>query len=132
MKKKIKYCLLPLLLIFLIGCSAKVTEEDLIDGYWVATAGYKDGEPEGEPYCSPVVTDGLEFKDEETVYVEAYDTDFSYWLEDNGDGIEIHLRGGKYGHYLSYYIDKITDHEFGLLGKGDIQSEESCYLERQY
>jgi hypothetical protein len=132
MKKKMKYCLLPLLFIILIGCSAKVTEEDLIEGYWVATAGYQDGEPEGEPYCLDVVTDGLEFRSDNTVFVEVYDSDFSYWLEDNGDGIEIHFRGEEFGLYLSYYIDKISENEVGLTGKGDTQSEESCYLERQY
>ncbi|WP_164217731.1 hypothetical protein [Virgibacillus sp. YIM 98842] len=107
-----------------------MTEEDLIGGYWIGTAGYEDGEPAGEPNCMPF-DDGIEFKDKETVYVETYDTDFSYWLEDNGDGIEIHFRGEELGIYLSFYIDKINEDDIGLLGKEDIQSEESCYLERQ-
>jgi hypothetical protein len=87
----------------------------------------KIGEPAGEPYCSPVVTDGLEFKDEETVYVEAFEIDFSYWLEDNGDGIEIHFRGEELGIYLSFYIDKISEDEIGLLGKGDIQRKNHVF-----
>ncbi|WP_461183767.1 hypothetical protein [Virgibacillus kimchii] len=107
-----------------------MTEKDLIDGYWKGTAGYEEGEAVGEPNCMPF-DDGIEFKDEETVYVEAYETDFSYWLEENSDGIEIHFRGEELGIYLSFYIDKINEDEVGLLGKGDIQSEESCYLERE-
>ncbi|WP_461183142.1 hypothetical protein, partial [Virgibacillus kimchii] len=91
---------LPLLFTILIGCSANVTKEDLIGGYWVATAGYQDGEPVGESYCFPSVDYGLEFKDEETVYVEAYESDFAYWLEEN-DGMKIEIRGRDHGINLS-------------------------------
>lgn len=125
---KVRY-LLPLLFIFLIGCSAEITEEDLIGGYWIGTAGYKDGEPEGDPYCLPFIIEGLEFKDESTVYAEDYDRDFEYWLEDSKNGTVINFRGKN--HYVSYYIDMIDEDEIGLTGEGEIQQKESCYLERQ-
>lgn len=127
---RMKYFLIPLFILVLVGCSAEVSEENLIGGYWIGTAGYKDGEPAGEPNCMPFA-DGIEFKDEESVYVEAYERDFTYWLEDNNDGIVINFRGEDLGIYLNFYIDKINENEIGLIGKGDIQSEESCYLERQ-
>ena len=128
-----KYCLLlSLLLIILIGCSAKVTEEDLIDGYWIGTAGYEDGKPAGEPYCATSVANGLEFIDQDTVYVEAYKSDFEYWLEDNDTGMEIHLAGDDQGIYLIYEIDKISENEIGLMSNKNVRpEEESCYLERQ-
>ncbi|TXL66747.1 hypothetical protein FHP05_05020 [Cerasibacillus terrae] len=75
---KVKYFITPFIALLLIGCNAKVTEEDLIGDYWVPTAGYKDGEPKGEPYGSSVISEALKFKDENTVYVEAYDRDFTY------------------------------------------------------
>ena len=129
---KMKYNLLAFLFIILTGCSTKVTEEDLIDGYWIATAGYQDGKPEGEPYCATSVAYGLEFKDEKTVYVEAYESDFEYWLEDNNSGVEIHLAGDDLGIYLIYDIDKVSENEIGLTSDKNVRpEEESCYLERQ-
>jgi len=124
------YLLIPttLILLVLIGCSPKITEEDLIGGYWVGTAGYKDGKPEGTPYCFPFA-EGIEFKNNETVYVEALDEDYKYWLEEGENGTIINFRGGH--HYLSYYVDKINDDELGLVGEDDFQKGESCYLERQ-
>lgn len=38
---KVKYFITPFIALLLIGCNAKVTEEDLIGDYWVPTAGYK-------------------------------------------------------------------------------------------
>lgn len=125
-----KYYLFPFVFLIMIGCSAEATEDDLIGGYWIGTAGYKDGEPEGDSYCTPFA-EGLMFKDEDTVYVEDYDRELEYWLEDNNDGIEIHFRGESAGTYLRYYIDKIDEDEIGLKGIGDLQKKESCYLERQ-
>ena len=124
-----KYCIIPLFLLFLIGCSSNITEEDLIGGYWIGTAGYKDGKPVGEPYCVPLVIEGLEFKEDGVVYVEDYEEDFEYWLRKSKNGIVLNFRGEH--HYLSYFIDKINDNEIGLTGKGDIQKKESCYLERK-
>jgi len=114
--------------LFLIGCSGTINEDDLIGGTWVGIAGYKDGKPEGEPYCAPF-DEGIKFKDDGYVYIEDYDEDFEYWLEKKKNGIALYFRGEN--HYLSYFIDKINDNEIGLTGKGDIQKKESCYLERK-
>ncbi|HLR51454.1 MAG TPA: hypothetical protein VK072_01080 [Candidatus Avamphibacillus sp.] len=130
MNKLSYYLSLSTILIFLtfIGCSPKIAEEDLVGGYWIGTAGYKDGKPEGTPYCFPF-EEGIEFKDNETVHIEAYDKDYKYWLESDKVGTIINFRGGH--DYLSYYIDKINDDALGLVGEGDFQEGESCYLERQ-
>src|SRR5690625_4635327 len=124
------YLLLSTILFFLIliGCGPKITEEDLMGGYWIGTTGYKDGKPDGRPYCFPF-EEGIEFKDQKTVYVEAYDEDYEYWLESDKVGTIINFRGGH--DYLSYYVDKINDDELGLVGEGDYQEGESCYLELQ-
>ena len=124
-----KYCHIPLFLLFLIGCSANITEEDLIGGYWVGTAGYKDGKPVGEPYCLTIVTEGLVFKEDGVVYVEEFDEDFEYWLKKNKNGMVLNFRGEH--HYISYIVDKINDNEIGLVGEDDFPKNESCYLERK-
>lgn len=67
-----KSCLLLLFIILLTGCGKDVTKDYLIDGHWVGTAGYKGEEIEGDPYCAPF-DGGMEFKDEDTVYVDAYE-----------------------------------------------------------
>jgi len=126
---KMKYSLLFLLFLILIGCSSKITEEDLIGGYWIGTAGYQDGKPEGEPYCLYYVIAGLEFKDEETVYVEGYEKNFEYVLEDGKNGMKIIFSDEN--HYDSYYIDKVSENEIGLVGGTEMKKEESCYLEQQ-
>ena len=126
--KNLKLCLL-LLFALLIGCSSKVTGADLIGGYWLGTAGYEDGKPKGDPYCAPF-SEGLEFKDETTVYVEAYDRDFEYELVDGKHGRIIEFTGKGLGLYLRYYIDKVTEDALGLRGVGELQEDESCYLER--
>ncbi|MBU5465329.1 hypothetical protein KQI49_00615 [Virgibacillus sp. MSJ-26] len=124
-----KYYLIPLFLLFLIGCSETINEEDLIDGTWIGTAGYKDGKPEGEPYCTPI-DEGIIFKDDGYVYIEAYDEDFEYWLKKSKHGgMTLNFRGEH--HYLSYIVDKINDNEIGLVGEDDYQKDESCYLERK-
>ena len=113
---------------FLIGCSETINEEDLIGGTWIGTAGYKDGKPKGDPYCTPF-DEGIKFKDDGDVYIEAYDEDFEYWLEKNKNGMVLNFRGEH--HYLSYIVDKINDNEIGLVGEDDYQKDESCYLERK-
>lgn len=122
-----KYYLFPFVFLIMIGCSAEATEDDLIGGYWIGTAGYEDGEPEGDPYCTPFA-EGLEFKDEDTVYVEDYDKDLEYWFEERNNRTVIYFSGER--DYRSYYIDKINKNEIGLRGTGS-REKESCYLERQ-
>ena len=123
---RMRYVLIFIILIILIGCSTDdITEEDLIGGEWVVTAGYKDGKPEGEPNCTPSVNPGLEFKDEETVYSKGYERDFNYSLEERKEGNSIYLEGIV---HRIYYIEKISEDEFGLKGT---YNDESCYFKRQ-
>ena len=126
----VKYSLLFSILICLVSCSKDdIPKEDLIGGEWIATAGYKDGKPEGEPYCSSSISSGIEFKDNETVYSEEYDRELSYWIEKSEEGPVIYFDGFDFGIYRSYYIEKVNEDEVGL--SGDIREEENCYLERQ-
>src|SRR5690625_1429514 len=122
MKKKIM--LIPLLLL-LIGCSQKVTEEDLIGGKWIGTAGYVDGKAEGEPNCYPF-QDGIEFKNDDTVYVETYERDFEYRL--NKKGVE--LAFFDITRIYNYHIKTIDEDEIVLEGSG-LSKGNSCVLERK-
>ncbi|HLR52658.1 MAG TPA: hypothetical protein VK072_07285 [Candidatus Avamphibacillus sp.] len=126
MKKKY---LLILFIIFLAACSEDVTEDYLIGGHWVGTAGYEDEEIEGESQCPPL-DEGMEFKDEDTVYIDAYERDFEYWLLENDDRLIIEFYDKNIS-LRSYYITRISDDEMGFIGIGDIQNGESCYLERK-
>jgi len=110
--------------IILMGCNAKITEDDLIGGYWSVTSGYKDG----KPYCKDFLSGGLEFKDKETVYGEEFNEDFKYKLEKRKHGLAIEFIR-KDIHY-SYYIDKINKDEIGLIGVEGFQEDQSCYLKR--
>lgn len=67
-----------LFILILIGCSQKVTEEVLIDGTWIATSGYEDGEEKGDPDCYPF-EEGIQFK-EDTVFVETSGKDIEYLI----------------------------------------------------
>lgn len=123
---RLKYCFLLAIMIIPLGCSADdITEEDLIGGEWVATAGYKEGEPEGESYCSPSVDSGLEFKDEETVYSKGYEREFNYKLEKRKEGLSLYVEAAL---TQVYYIEKISEDEFGLRG---IYDDQNCYFEHQ-
>ncbi|MEI3612518.1 hypothetical protein [Pseudogracilibacillus sp. SO30301A] len=95
----------------LIGCSQKVTEESLIEGTWIGTSGYEDEEEEGEPNCYPF-EDGIEFKSEDTVYVETYDRDFDYWLSDKETTITFLDKS----RYYSYDIKKNGEDKIILEG----------------
>ena len=124
---KSKFYLFPLLLLILVGCHSEITQEDLIGGYWIGTAGYKDGEPKGQPYCTPFA-EGLKFKDGGTVYIEDYDENLEFWLDKRENKAVIYFSGEQ--DYRSYYIDKINENEIGLRGTGS-REKESCYLERE-
>jgi len=110
MKKKY---LLILFIIFLAACSEDVTEDYLIGGHWVGTAGYEDEEIEGESQCPPL-DEGMEFKDEDTVYIDAYDRDFEYWLLENDDRLIIEFYDKNIS-LRSYYITRISDDEMGFI-----------------
>jgi len=70
-----------LLLITLLGCGTKITEEDLIGGTWVATTGYEKSKVKDIPYCMDFIMGGLEFKDEGIVYGAFFDEDYTYYLK---------------------------------------------------
>ena len=113
------------LLFIFNGCSQKVTEKDLIGGKWIGTAGYVDGKAEGEPNCYPF-QDGIEFKDDDTVYVETYEREFEYRL--NKKGVE--LAFFDITRSYSYQIKKVDEDELGLEGLG-VSEDNTCILERK-
>lgn len=118
-----------ILVIFLIGCSDEITEKHLIGGHWIGTAGILDGEKSGEPSCYPF-HEGIKFNDDKTVYVDEYEREFEYKLKETENGTIIDLYDEDRALY-SYYITKLSENEIGLMGEGDIQADESCYLERE-
>lgn len=124
-----KSCLLIFFIIFLTGCSKDVTEDYLIGGNWVGTAGYEDEKIEGDPYCD-LFDEGIEFKNENIVYVDAYERDFKYRLRKNDAGFVIEFYDPNRD-LFSYHITRISDDEMGFIGIGDIQDGESCYLQRK-
>lgn len=121
-------------MLILIGCS--VQTEDLINGTWMATKGYQNGEVQGEATCYPF-QEGVEFKDEGTAFIEVFDRDFEYELRNrykeivfndsgpvdstNEDSITMSHR---------YTIKKISDDEIVLEGQG-LSEGKNCLLERQ-
>lgn len=110
--------------ILLTGCSQRITEEDLIGGNWVATAGYEDGETGEEPNCYPF-EDGLEFKDKEAAYNESFERNFEYILEEEGEKVTFFDVSFTY----SYQINKISENEIVLEGLYTNEGE-GCTLER--
>src|SRR5699024_185971 len=115
--RKVKY--LPFLLfLILLACNAKITEEYLIGGYWVGTAGYEEGRPEGKPACLSLVTDGLEFIDENTAYSEGYDSVLGFQLEKQEKGVAVVFN--REGTYYSYYIDWIRDRKSTRLNSSHV------------
>ncbi len=119
-----KTLVLTILLLLLIGCSQKVTEEELIEGTWIGTSGYEDGEEEGDSNCYPF-EDGIEFKSEDTVYVETYDRDFDYWLSDKETTITFLDKS----RFYSYDIKKHGEDKIILEGLFSHEGH-SCVMER--
>lgn len=73
-----KNLFIPILFILiLMGCSQKMTEEVISDGTWIATSGYEKGEEKGDPDCYPF-EEGIQFIDEDTVFVETSGKDIEY------------------------------------------------------
>ncbi|HLR52657.1 MAG TPA: hypothetical protein VK072_07280 [Candidatus Avamphibacillus sp.] len=130
--------LIPFFLI-LIGCSAEETEDDLIGGNWIATAGYQDSEAEGEPNCYPF-QDGIAFKDKDIVYVETHKRDFEYQPNKNTEGYEINFRDSgpdsesptphnSSATFYRHHIKMITEDEIAFEGQ-NLAEGNACYLER--
>lgn len=90
-----KCSLLLVFIIFITGCSKSVTNDYLIGGHWVETAGYINEEVTGDPLCPPF-DDGIEFINEDTVFVDEYGEDFDYHLRkaDEEVVIEFHDPNG--------------------------------------
>src|SRR5690625_2674328 len=120
--------LLLMIVIIMGGCSNVITEDQLIGDRWVPKSGYKDGEATGEPLCPPF-DKGIEFKDEETVYVESGNKDFRYHLRESDDGMEIifYNPNGEID-FLKVFIE--NDDNLVLLGAG-ISENHNCYFERE-
>lgn len=128
MRKYSLFFVISILSIILAGCNELVTTEDLIGGKWVPKSGYNDGEATGEALCPPF-DKGIEFKDEETVYVESGDKDFRYSLRESDDGMEISLYNPN-GELDIFKIIIENENNLALTGFGDSKSY-NCYFERE-
>jgi len=116
------------LLFFFLGETSKITEEDLIGGEWVATAGYKNGKAEGEPVCTDYLMEGLEFKQDGVAYGGKLDEKFEYSVKYSEEGTKIIFITKN--SYYSYYIDKVSKDEIGLVGGLESLNNHSCYFKR--
>ncbi|GAB3808499.1 hypothetical protein [Virgibacillus kimchii] len=131
-----KLNLLFLILLFTVGCDETVAEEDIIDGKWIATAGFEDGEVIGEASCSPFQY-GIEFIDQDTVYVEWVGREFKYWLSENEEGSTITFEddfsdslSSEPGSDIYFFqIKMLNTNEMVLEGDG-MREGHNCYLER--
>lgn len=128
MRKHYMFFVISILLIVLGGCNELITKEDLIGGKWVPKSGYKGGEPRGKPLCPPF-DKGIEFKDEETVYVENGDKDFKYNLRESDDGMEVSFYNPN-GELDILKIMIENENNLVLTGFGDSEAF-NCYFERE-
>lgn len=119
-----KVITLILFLLMLMGCSQKMTEEALIEGNWIATSGYEDGEEKGDPNCYPF-EEGIQFKDEDSVFVETFDRDFEYIFSKKDSTITFFNNSRIY----SYDIKKISEDKIVFIGLSSYEGR-SCVLER--
>ncbi len=120
--------LLMIVIIVMGGCGNVITEDQLIGGTWLLTNGYEDGEIGGDPVC-PGYEEGMEFIDEENVYVIAQEKEFVYRLRESDEGMKIEF------YHPNGVIDffKITmenENGFGLNGSG-MSKTRNCYFERE-
>ncbi|MFS0750400.1 hypothetical protein [Oceanobacillus sp. 1P07AA] len=115
------------ILLLLIGCKSEVPKEYLVGGTWVATAGYENGEAEGDPQCHTVIS--MTFKNNNLVYIEYPDQEFEYSFEEDKKDRVIF-----YSEYLSlnmrYDIKLIDDDAMAIAGVGGFE-DQVCYMERQ-
>ncbi|MFS0750399.1 hypothetical protein [Oceanobacillus sp. 1P07AA] len=122
-----KVIFLIFILLLLVGCEEYITIDYLQEGNWVATAGYEGGEVDGNPEC-PIIR-GLNFIDENMVYIEHIAEEFEYTISEERDG------------QISFYSDSLSKRmwfdttiidENGIVIEGQGQMEDQvCYLERQ-
>lgn len=136
MNKSVLFILL--LMLILTGCNSKTIKEDLIGGTWVATSGYEDAKAQGDANCYPF-QEGMEFNDEQNVYIKARDRSFEYELNDKGTEITFRDSGpnpssekensNSITTYHRYKIKKISADEIALNGQS-LAEGNSCVLER--
>ncbi|MEI3614656.1 hypothetical protein [Pseudogracilibacillus sp. SO30301A] len=119
--------LLFMIIIVMGGCGNVITEDQLIGGTWLVTNGYEDGEIGGDPVC-PGYEEGMEFIDEEKVYVFAEEKEISYSLSESDEGMEITFF---YPNDIDFYkITMENEDAFGLNGSG-MSKTRNCYFERE-
>src|SRR5699024_1717794 len=110
------------------GCSEMITEEQLIGGKWLVTNGYEDEEIGGDPVCPPF-DEGLEFIDQENVYVIASEEEFGYRLRESDGGMELEFLNPN-GEVDYFKITLENEDAFGLNGSG-MSKKRNCYFERE-
>ncbi len=110
------------------ACSNVITEDQIIGGKWLVTNGYEDGEIGGEPLC-PAFDEGMEFIDNEKVYVIDEEKEFDYKLTESDDGMEI-IFFNPSGQVNFFEITMESEDAFGLNGSGIIKRL-NCYFERK-
>ncbi len=119
--------LFMIVIIVMGGCSNAITEDQLIGGKWILVNGYEDGEIGGDPVC-PAYEEGMEFIDEENVYVFAEEEEISYSLSESDEGMEIIF---SYPNDIDFYkISMENENAFGLNGSG-MSKTRNCYFERE-
>ncbi|WP_424475230.1 hypothetical protein [Oceanobacillus kimchii] len=118
---------LIIVLTLLVGCEEIVTYDYLQEGKWIATAGYKDDENKGEPEC-PVIK-GLDFKDENTVYIDHIDEEFEYSLSDERDG-QLAFYSEPLSLRMRFDTIIVDENSMAIEGQGRFE-DQVCYMERQ-
>jgi len=110
------------------ACSIKITEDQLIGGTWSVTNGYENGEIGGDPIC-PSFDEGMEFIDNEKVYVISEEKEFTYKLREFDEGMEISFFNPN-GIIDFYKITMENENAFGLNSSG-VTKTWNCYFEHQ-
>ncbi|MEI3614650.1 hypothetical protein [Pseudogracilibacillus sp. SO30301A] len=128
MKMGRQLLLFMIVVIVMGGCGNVITEDQLIGGTWLVTNGYEDGEIGGDPVC-PGYEEGMEFIDEEKVYVIAEEKEISYSLSESDEGMEI-IFFYPNGEIDFFTITMEKENGFGLNGSG-VSKTRNCYFERQ-
>src|SRR5699024_9327857 len=114
--------------IVLGSCSEVITEDQLIGGKWLVTNGDESGEIGGVSVCHSF-DGGLEFMDDEKVYVIDEKKEFGYSLSESDEGMEISFFN-QIGEFDFLKINMEKDDVFGLNDSGIIKTLK-CYFVRE-
>ncbi|MEI3614654.1 hypothetical protein [Pseudogracilibacillus sp. SO30301A] len=128
MKMGWQLLLFMIVIIVMGGCGNVITEDQLIGGTWLLTNGYEDGEIGGDPVC-PGYEEGMEFIDEENVYVIAQEKEFVYRLRESDEGMKIEFYNPN-GEIDFFKITMENENGFGLNSSG-VTKTRNCYFERE-